>query len=189
MKATVMTKGFKTFEFKNVVQVTTSFMDYDEDSKKFNQVHIVYLDENNAKKKHVFRLDEVTNCFALDEDKPTSIKQRAKEMIKIATVKDKPTSEFILEFENSKGTPDNQLEQDYMEVISLARGHLQYYESLATKPTIDEAIKVIEDMIKEVVKSSIETNSYSERCSLMAKQIIYDDVLTALKLFKEKKSS
>ena len=67
MKATVMTTSFKTFNFTNVLQVTTSFMGYDEDSLKYNQISVLYVNENNVKTKHNFRLDEVSNCFAYEE--------------------------------------------------------------------------------------------------------------------------
>jgi len=46
----------------------------------------------------------------------------------ITTVDEKPTSEFLLDFEKEKGTPENPAFQEYLDVITIARAHIQYYE-------------------------------------------------------------
>ena len=96
--------------------------------------------------------------------------------MKLATSNGKPTSEFILEFENKKGTPYNSTEQEYLDIINVARGHLQYYESLATQPTIDDAIKVVEHI-------SFKHCPHGEWDNLVTKEILLE-VYTALRGLK-----
>ena len=50
--------------------------------------------------------------------------------MQIATVNNKLTSKYLLDFEQEKGTPENSIFQEYLEVITTARTHIQHYEEL-----------------------------------------------------------
>jgi len=65
MKVIILTYNFETFNFENVLQVSTTFVGYDEDSQKYNQTSVIYLDKNGHKQKSVFRSDNVSSCIVL----------------------------------------------------------------------------------------------------------------------------
>ena len=60
----------------------------------------------------------------------------------LATIEGKKTSEYLLEFENKVGTQSGEL-QEYIEVIDIARKHLQYYEQALTPPTAEEVCEAL----------------------------------------------
>ena len=67
-------------------------------------------------------------------DSINKVKQTFKDLKNnIATVNGELTSDYLLEFESKKGTPNNESEQEYLEVINIARGHLQHYEKLLSE--------------------------------------------------------
>jgi len=65
MNVIIVTLNTARFEFVNVIQVSTTFVGYDEDVLKYNTTSVLYTDENSFKKKRMFRSDTIASCIVL----------------------------------------------------------------------------------------------------------------------------